>query len=119
MHVVITELTLQCVRAHNLAEKVYTLPLSEAKKKYKEVVSSHKHVKCLYIPYTDTVVLFELNEVTPSDPKKSTRTEDCSVMRELVREVRGNVSDIDEMGFANLRDELLKTGFDNVEHIKK
>jgi len=116
---VITELTLQCVRAHNLAEKVYTLPFSEAKKKYKEVVSSHKHVKCLYIPYTDTVVLFELNEVTPSDPKKSTRTEDCSVMRDLVREVRGNVPDFEEMGFANLRDELLKADFDNVEHIKK
>ena len=72
-----------------------------------------------HIPYTDTVVLFELNEVAPSDPKKSTRTEDCSVMRKLVQEVRGNVPDLEEMGFANLRDELLKTDFDNVEHIKK
>ncbi|KAL6138024.1 hypothetical protein ACLB2K_063312 [Fragaria x ananassa] len=97
---VVAEVTLQCVERQELVEHTTVSNMEEIKKNHKKLLSENKHVKYLYIPYTDTVVI-----VT-----------DC--LRKY-RVVPDNSVDVDELSFTELRDKLIALNPLNKDHIVK
>jgi L-galactono-1,4-lactone dehydrogenase len=54
---VVVEVTIECIPAHNLVEHTYVLTRAQAKEQLETLLEAHKHVRYMWIPYTDTVVV--------------------------------------------------------------
>ncbi|CAB4286503.1 unnamed protein product [Prunus armeniaca] len=61
---VVAEVTIQCVERQELVEHTSVSNMEEIKKNHKKLLSENKHVKYLYIPYSDTVVVVTCNPVS-------------------------------------------------------
>ncbi|KAL0404845.1 UNVERIFIED_CONTAM: L-galactono-1,4-lactone dehydrogenase, mitochondrial [Sesamum radiatum] len=135
---VVAEVTLQCVERQELVEHTYVSSMKEIKKNHKKLLSENKHVKYLYIPYTDTVVVVRCNPLSkwkgpPKYKPQYTQEEAIQHVRDLYQEslrkyskgtVTSNTSeenepDINELSFTELRDKLLALDPLNKEHIVK
>ncbi|KAI3471329.1 hypothetical protein Pfo_030694 [Paulownia fortunei] len=135
---VVAEVTLQCVERQELVEHTYVSNMKEIKKNHKKLLSENKHVKYLYIPYTDTVVVVKCNPLSkwkgpPKYKPKYTQEEAMQHVRDLYRESsrqyrkevvtsktpEENEPDITELSFTELRDKLLALDPLNKEHIAK
>jgi L-galactono-1,4-lactone dehydrogenase len=58
---IVTELTLQCVPNHKLVEKTWTATREEAKRNFGKWLRDYQHMRYMWIPYTDTVVVVASN----------------------------------------------------------
>lgn len=129
---VVSEVTLQCVDRQELVEHTYISNINDIKKNHKKLLSENKHVKYLYIPYTDSVVVVTCNPVSKwRSPKnfkpKYTEDEALQHVRDLYRESLEKYRvtppkdepDINELSFTELRDKLLALDPLNVEHVMK
>ncbi|KAL0453184.1 UNVERIFIED_CONTAM: L-galactono-1,4-lactone dehydrogenase, mitochondrial [Sesamum latifolium] len=135
---VVAEVTLQCVERQELVEHTYVSSMKEIKKNHKKLLSENKHVKYLYIPYTDTVVVVRCNPLSkwkgpPKYKPQYTQEEAIQHVRDLYQEslrkfrkgtLTSNTSeenepDINELSFTELRDKLLALDPFNKEHIVK
>ncbi|KAE9619742.1 hypothetical protein Lal_00038164 [Lupinus albus] len=135
---VVAEVTLQCVDRQELVEHTAVSTMKEIKKNHKKLLSENKHVKYLYIPYTDSVVVVRCNPVSkwkgpPKFKPKYTKDEAIQHVRDLYRESlqkygaegnKGKSSDngeenIDELSFTELRDKLIALDPLNKNHIIK
>ncbi|KAL6141341.1 hypothetical protein ACLB2K_059631 [Fragaria x ananassa] len=128
---VVAEVTLQCVERQELVEHTTVSNMEEIKKNHKKLLSENKHVKYLYIPYTDTVVIVTCNPVSkwkgpPKFKPKFTTDEAIQHVRDLYRDclrkyrvVPDNSVDIDELSFTELRDKLIALNPLNKDHIVK
>lgn len=133
---VVAEVTLQCVERQELVEHTSVSTMEEIKKNHKKLLSENKHVKYLYIPYTDDVVVVKCNPVSkwkgpPKFKPKYTTDEAMQSVRDLYREslnkYRGGETtaqseengeqDIDELSFTELRDKLLGLDPLNKDHV--
>jgi len=128
---ILAEITMECIPAHNLVEHTYVFTRKEAREQLQTLLKEHKHVRYMWIPYTDSVV------VVTNDPEDSKvvqhRKEYKTVSNDeklkpfcdlLIQELttRKNISGIDDipsMGFDALRDVLLALDPLNVQHVKK
>ena len=54
---VVVEVTMQCIPAHRLVEHTFVLTRTEAKEQLETLMDRHKHVRYMWIPYTDAVVV--------------------------------------------------------------
>merc|ERR1719191_1026551 len=54
---VVSEVTLTCVPRYTLHERTYTTTVSELRKRHAELLQTYRHVRYMWIPYTDTVVV--------------------------------------------------------------
>ncbi|PNW73648.1 hypothetical protein CHLRE_13g567100v5 [Chlamydomonas reinhardtii] len=120
---VLTQATLRVVRRHQLIERTFTASPAEVKRNHVRWLQENKHIKYLYIPYTDTVVVVTANP--PASPQQleaaqqqqaapavapEQRTE---ALRKLYASVAGSAADPDPgagMGATALRDVLLAAG---------
>ncbi|KAF7819120.1 L-galactono-1,4-lactone dehydrogenase, mitochondrial [Senna tora] len=135
---VVAEVTLQCVERQELVEHTAISTMDEIKKNHKKLLSENKHVKYLYIPYTDSVVVVRCNPVSkwrgpPKFTPKYTQDEAIQHVRNLykeslqkygAKEAGGESSDdgeqdINELSFTELRDKLLALDPLNKNHIIK
>lgn len=135
---VVAEVTLQCVERQELVEHTFVSNTEEIKKNHKKFLSENKHVKYLYIPYTDTVVVVRCNPVSkwkgpPKFKPKYSHDEAMQNVRDLYQEslkknrrevtatesVDNNEEDINELSFTELRDKLLALDPLNKNHIIK
>ncbi|KAL8493853.1 hypothetical protein ACS0TY_024861 [Phlomoides rotata] len=135
---VVAEVTLQCVERQELVEHTYVSNINEIKKNHKKLLSENKHVKYLYIPYTDTVVVVRCNPLSkwkgaPKFEPKYTKEEAIQHVRDLYRESletyrkvvvtsktpNENEPNIDELSFTELRDKLIALDPLNKEHVIK
>ncbi|KAG9140955.1 hypothetical protein Leryth_010468 [Lithospermum erythrorhizon] len=133
---VVAEVTLQCVERQELVEHTFISTLQEIKKNHKKFLSENKHVKYLYIPYTDTVVVVTCNPISkwrgpPKFKPKYTKDEAMQDIRDLYIEslkrysrVQGPSSDgmepgLNELTFTELRDKLLALDPLNKDHVVK
>ncbi|PKI42036.1 hypothetical protein CRG98_037489 [Punica granatum] len=133
---VVAEVTLQCVDTQELVEHTSVSTLKEIKKNHKKLLSENKHVKYLYIPYTDTVVVVKCNPVSkwkgpPKFKPKYTADEALQHVRDLYEESLKKYQpeqaaskspdepDIKEFSFTELRDKLLALDPLNKEHVRK
>ncbi|KAL4351589.1 hypothetical protein GQ457_06G024760 [Hibiscus cannabinus] len=88
---VVAEVTIQCVERQELVEHTTVSNLTDLKKNHKKILSENKHVKYLYIPYTDTVVVVTCNPVSgwrgpPKFKPKYSKDEAMQDIRELYKE---------------------------------
>ena len=127
---VVSQVTMQCIPAHRLVEHTYVLTRDEAKKQLSTLLAQHKHMRYMWIPYTDTVVVVTndpesddmpaRDDCTVSDPK-----ERFAPLTDLLEELTKDRPEpltkerTAEMGFGELRDALLAIDPLNVEHIKR
>ncbi|AES60484.2 putative oxidoreductase [Medicago truncatula] len=135
---VVAEVTLQCVDRQELVEHTFVSTMDEIKKNHKKLLSENKHVKYLYIPYTESAVVVRCNPVSkwkgpPKFKPKYTKDEAIQHVRDLYRESiqkyrvegsRNKSSDddeqnIDELSFTELRDRLIALDPLNKNHIVK
>ncbi|KAG4982753.1 hypothetical protein JHK82_027613 [Glycine max] len=133
---VVAEVTLQCVDRQELVEHTVVSTMNEIKKNHKKLLSENKHVKYLYIPYTDSVVVVRCNPVSkwkgpPKFKPQYTKDEAIQHVRDLYRESlkkygaegsRGKSAEdgeqnIDELSFTELRDKLIALDPLNKKHI--
>lgn len=135
---VVAEVTLQCVDRQELVEHTFVSTMDEIKKNHKKLLSENKHVKYLYIPYTESAVVVRCNPVSkwkgpPKFKPKYTKDEAIQHVRDLYREsiqkyrVEGSRNksssddeqNIDELSFTELRDRLIALDPLNKNHIVK
>lgn len=135
---VVAEVTLQCVERQELVEHTFVSNMKEIKKNHKKLLSENKHVKYLYIPYTDTVVVVSCNPVSkwkgaPKFKPKYSNDEAIQHVRDLYQEslnryraggttaksLDDNEPDVEELSFTELRDKLLALDPLNKDHVIK
>lgn len=58
---VVTEVTLQCVPAHELVEHTYVTTSNEVRRQHAQLLRNNKHVRYMWIPYTHDVVVVTNN----------------------------------------------------------
>jgi L-galactono-1,4-lactone dehydrogenase len=54
---VVTEITMECIPAHRLVEHTFVLTRKEAMARKDQLLKDHKHMRFMWIPYTDAVVV--------------------------------------------------------------
>lgn len=135
---VVAEVTIQCVEREQLVEHTYVSTMKDIKKNHKKLLSENRHVKYLYIPYTDTVVVVTCNPVSkwkgpPKFKAKYSKDEALQQVRDLYREAlkkyraeeitakpsENNEPNINEFSFTELRDKLLALDPLNKDHVIK
>ncbi|WOL11477.1 hypothetical protein Cni_G20240 [Canna indica] len=128
---VVAEVTLQCVERHELVEHTFVSNASEIRKNHKKWLAENKHIKYLWIPYTDTVVVVKCNPLpkwkTPKHKPKYGKDEALKHVRDLYinslktyrSEIDTTKEDIDQLSFTELRDKLLALDPLNKDHIIK
>lgn len=129
---IVTEVTLKCIPAHNLVEHTFLLTRKQARDQINSLLKRHKHVRYMWIPYQDAVVVVtndpeeeEINKTeTPkfaspleTSERKKYRYEPLTEL--LLRKNRTfNKEQVQQMGFGELRDQLLAIDPLNIEHVK-
>lgn len=127
---VVVEVTMQCIPAHRLVEHTFVLTREEAVAQLDELLTEYKHMRYMWIPYTDAVVVVtnhpeELME--KKIPKEAPLSEKkrFAPLRDLLLELSASSEEpftkesIKGMGFGELRDALLAIDPLNIEHVKK
>eukprot|EP00934_Nitzschia_sp_Nitz4_P003516 Nitzschia sp. Nitz4//scaffold1_size375055//224507//226296//NITZ4_000291-RA/size375055-snap-gene-0.207-mRNA-1//1//CDS//3329541090//3506//frame0 len=128
---VVVEVTMQCVPAHKLVEHTFVLTRQQAKDELDTLLKRHKHMRYMWIPYTDAVVCVTNDpedQVPRSVPRNHTSSFEEDKMRPLTQllaklskeyntpfspeEIRG-------MGFGTLRDALLAFNPLDIDHVKR
>ncbi|PIA53722.1 hypothetical protein AQUCO_00900362v1 [Aquilegia coerulea] len=123
---VVAEVTIQCVEKHELVEHTFVSNIDEIKKNHKKWLNENKHIKYLWIPYTDTVVVVKCNPVSkwrgpPKFKPKYTKDEALQQLRELyvdllkkyrtvettAKSLEINEPDLNDLSFTELRDKIL------------
>jgi len=59
---VVTEVTLRCVPAHKLVEKTFVTSVKEVKRNHADWIKTHKHLRYMWLPATDSVVVVQCDE---------------------------------------------------------
>ncbi|KAG2533095.1 hypothetical protein JM18_000162 [Phytophthora kernoviae] len=65
---VVTKVTLQCVPMHCLIEKTTVMTLEEIRKNHNRWLVEYQHLRYMWIPYTDTVVVVQCRRVQGDEP---------------------------------------------------
>ncbi|WCJ33342.1 L-galactono-1 4-lactone dehydrogenase mitochondrial [Euphorbia peplus] len=135
---VVAEVTLQCVERQELVEHTSVMTMKDIKKNHKKLLSENKHVKYLYIPYTDSVIVVTCNPVSkwkgpPKFKPKYSEDEAIQHVRDLYKEclnkyrageiaaksVDDDQTNINELTYTELRDKLLALDPLNKDHVMK
>eukprot|EP00977_Amphora_coffeiformis_P026794 scaffold30342_cov157-Amphora_coffeaeformis.AAC.1 len=126
---VVVELTMQCIPAHRLVEHTFVLTREEAYERLDELLTKYKHMRYMWIPYTDAVVCVTNHpeELVDNIPKTKPLPEAqrFAPLRDLLKELTKDSEEsfTDEtmkgMGFGELRDALLAIDPLNIEHVKQ
>lgn len=58
---VVTEVTLQCVPAHELLEHTFVVTSDELRRQHAGLLRNNKHVRYMWIPYTHDIVVVTNN----------------------------------------------------------
>lgn len=117
-------LTLRCVPKHLLRERTQVLTRKEAIQRHAEFIQDNRHVRYMWIPFADAVVVVANNPtfdgclgegqgMAPS----ADEAHKLEPFRVLLKETSGQ--DGSGLGFAELRDALLALNPLNLDHVKK
>lgn len=84
---VVTELTLQCVPAHKLVEKTFVTTIDSIKKNHTAWLTQNKHLRYMWIPNTDTVVVVQCNPEGSKEASEAIALQQTNVMDERQSQV--------------------------------
>ena len=117
---VVVEVTMECIPAHDLLEHTFVLSRHEAKRQKDALLKKHKHMRYMWIPYTDAVVVVTNDpehevpsgvprHAAPGGSQSARNFPLISLLRELCREHGKHFSmeEVEGMGFGELRGERL------------
>ena len=120
---IVSEMTLQCMESHNLEEITETKSLKDIYAGHVDLLRDYRHVRYMWIPYADSVVIVKSNptEKSSSEDTKVTSPDPAAPLKELLlKKSNGSKTNksIMEMSFSQLRDELIDLSPLETEHIK-
>jgi L-galactono-1,4-lactone dehydrogenase len=119
---VVTEVTLQCVPAHKLVERTFVTSVKDVKRNHTKWLQTHKHLRYMWLPATDSVVVVQCNEEGSAMAEATVRdnaaacvkrgdvTHTSNPLRELVKSTKGmelGGQDPDDLSPTECRDVLL------------
>ncbi|GMH74685.1 hypothetical protein TL16_g06529 [Triparma laevis f. inornata] len=112
---------IKVVSSYNLLQKQFVLTRKEAVARMEELKKDYKHMRMMWVPYEDCVVVVASN---PSDgvelPKLGVDGDPLEPMKRLLKEKGSQDSKlVDGLGMGELRDELLNIDVLNPEWVKK
>jgi L-galactono-1,4-lactone dehydrogenase len=131
---VVVEITMECVPAHNLVEHTFVLARKQAKEQLDELLERHKHMRYMWIPYTDAVVCVTNDPEETIEPELRKNISSANTMSpderfrplvELLIELTQDTSEpyteqtVRGMGFGELRDALLAVNPLDVQHVRR
>jgi L-galactono-1,4-lactone dehydrogenase len=139
---VVVEVTMSCIPAHFLREQTVVLTRQQAREQLNRLLTEHKHMRYMWIPYTDAVVCVTNDPVPEStersnkrgyfawnakQPKEQSVCDDERLrpLTDLLFQVTAESGEaqthesIQGMGFAEIRDLLLAVNPLDVEHVKR
>ena len=122
---VAAEYTLSCVPAHDLLETTTVMTRGEAVENLPRLIKEHKHMRYMWIPYEDAVVVVTNDPAsgptTPSPPPPPSDRDPLGPLRSLLLSASADLSPsaIETMGMGELRDALLDIDPLDVEWVKK
>jgi L-galactono-1,4-lactone dehydrogenase len=129
---VVGEITMKVIPAHNLLEHTYVLSRSEAKEQLNGLLKKHKHIRYMWIPYQDAVVVVtndpedENSSNMVEESKKGKQDIDASkplkeLLKELSKDTTTPLTDdsLKGTGFGELRDKLLAFNALDGDHVTK
>jgi len=137
---VVSEATLQCVPAHKLIQHTFVETRDGIKKRHEEFLK-HKHMRYMWIPYTDSVVVVTCDEYKEGDPiptipapkniewkkfglEEPVLTPELPLRSLLLKKAKAagasmEASEVDGMSFAQLRGALLDLAPLDKAHVKE
>ena len=117
---IVVEVTMECIPSHQLVEHTFVLSRKAAKKQLNSLLKKHKHVRYMWIPYTDAVVVVtnDPEDEVPDDfPRNSSseksQEEKSAPLTDLLAKLTEGSSpsysedDMKGMGFGELRGNVL------------
>ena len=119
---VVTEVTLQCVPAHKLVERTFVTSVKDVKRNHTKWLQTHKHLRYMWLPATDSVVVVQCNEEGSAMAEATVRdnaaacvkrgdvTHTSNPLRELVKSTKWmelGGQDPDDLSPTECRDVLL------------
>ena len=109
-----SEYTLRCIPSHHLLEHTIVLTRAEAVRMLPEMLKSHKHMRYMWIPYVDGVVVVsndpfdcQSKDLPKSSPFDGDALEPFKVLLKSHPKNTKDECEIDSMGMGDLRDNLL------------
>ncbi|CAJ1388962.1 unnamed protein product [Effrenium voratum] len=122
---VVQELTLKVIPRYTLHEKTYCCTYAELERDHKRLLQTYRHVRYMWIPYTDTIVVVVSN--VPKDALAAAKScqaplpeaQRVEPLRRLLRQLQPNCGDLDGKNFAELREKLLVLDPLNPSHVAK
>ena len=128
---IVVEVTMECIPAHFLLEHTFVLTRQQAREQLDTLLKQHKHMRFMWIPYTDAVVcvtndpeelgLFQM----PERRHKLSDQERFQPLTDLLIEVTADASEpftkesVKGMGFGEIRDALLAIDPLDLDHVKR
>jgi L-galactono-1,4-lactone dehydrogenase len=106
---VVSEVTLQCVPCYTLHEKTYCSTAEEVRRNHAELLRTYRHVRYMWVPYTETVVVVVSDVAEPGAKAKPALPEEQRVkpLRDLLQQLEPGCGDLSGQNFAQLRERLL------------
>jgi L-galactono-1,4-lactone dehydrogenase len=118
---VVVEVTMECIPAHQLVEHTFVLTREEAICRKDQLLKQHKHMRFMWIPYTDAVVVVtndpetEVSDDIPRDQTAPGTVEErnkplTDLLQNLCNEYQKPfpADDIKGMGFGELRGKFIQ-----------
>lgn len=117
---VVSEVTLQCVPQYTLHEHTYTTTVEKLREDHAKLLQRYRHVRYMWVPYTDTVVVVVSNIAEPG--AKVTKAAVAEAQRvkplqDLLRQLKPDCGSLEGDNFAQLREKLLVIDPLNPDHV--
>jgi len=118
---IVSEVTLKCIPRYTLHEKTYCTSVEELRKNHAHLLQTYRHVRYMWIPYTDTVVVVVSDVAKPGAVAEKGLPDITRVkpLQDLLRELDPNCGNLEGDNFAQLREKLLVLDPLNPKHVAK
>jgi len=118
---VVSKLTLRCVPRYTLHERTYCSSVEALRRDHSELLKTYRHVRYMWIPYTDTVVVVVSDVAKPGATPKEPLPEKERVkpLQDLLRQLKPDCGSLEGDNFAQLREKLLVLDPLNPDHVAR
>lgn len=114
---VVVEVTMDCIPAHHLLEHTFVLTRKQAREQKDSLLKNHKHMRFMWIPYADAVVVVTNDPIdksakVPKSPSKKKSKDTMDPLKELFvqlhreNDIPFSEEDIMGMGFEDVRGKI-------------
>lgn len=119
---IVSEVTLQCVPLYTLHERTYTTTVEQLRKDHAKLLQTYRHVRYMWIPYTDTVVVVVSDVAKPgakAAKEAVAESERVKPLQNLLKQLKPDCGSLEGDNFAQLREKLLVLDPLNPKHVSK